>query len=983
MKEQSTRRRCRRRRSANHARRAVAGFALFLLIAAALIARIAVTSGSGAGGELSPRPTPAVVTPAPTPPSRVPVQTSPTRITIPLGNTQDLQIATGVDSFVMVSPEIATGVARNRFTVSITALKIGETMMLATYGTRRQTYIIEVVGKPRGEARGNGLTDADGVPRLPPASTGSFTTTFARGSGGGTSLVRQSLDLRRKLSKGRTLRISGEMFKLFGGATSERAIARVQNLALNRLSVGLDTAEQTIDVLDSQVNISPMSLNSYTMRGFHLVKTPKSDVNAKFPKKGLELYAGLARPSLAFFDTNNGKVAGAMLPVITRDNFQARAGFTAVVADQNRRDASGGVIAQADAIYAATKEISVDGETSFANGDLSWRARLDVKKADYGGSAEITRLARSSPLNSIGAQSGGRKSEQLSFYWQPITRISTSGGYNHAMVTRQINSQSADYNRSLVFVNVSLNISQGSRINLRYSDQKVETAFRGGTPTFDIQTRTFSGGHSIRFNRYLSNTFDARINFNKERNTNEKLETGFNLREQLRLSWKGTSLTGFVNYTSKTPSLTTLIVRDPQILPPLLQPAFALDPVAFLITYRDRLAYLLGGVELPLTRSVDAGVGFQKTFSRFTVSADTRYNAGEIYAVDQKSVSTSAASVAIRLDNANSVSINAWRSSGANTRSGVTISYTHRFGTSGDGFKLSRLFGFGSRKVRGRVYHDLNGNGISDIGEPGVAGMTIQVDGKRQITTGSDGRYEFSGDNGTHRVALISASLGVSLLASTATEQLALVDGRQKLEINFGVRDQGSISGRIYNDLDGQNGGQNADGPGLAGVQITLRPANAGSHGVVLTQVTRSDGAYSFANLRPGKYLVEIDPASVPANFRIPASTGFAVTITPLKTAYHDVPIAAQRALSGVVFIDKDGDGKYNSDTDLAVRNAIVSAGDLSIATDAAGRYLLRNLPARRSSLTVTSQSAVTTFFVELGPEPITRRGFDLLIGTE
>lgn len=72
---------------------------------------------------------------------------------------------------------------------------------------------------------------------------------------------------------------------------------------------------------------------------------------------------------------------------------------------------------------------------------------------------------------------------------------------------------------------------------------------------------------------------------------------------------------------------------------------------------------VLNGIELPQTRSVDAGARVQKTFSRFTTTAEVRYNAGEVLAVNQKNLYI-AASVGIRLDNANSLQVNGWKTMG-------------------------------------------------------------------------------------------------------------------------------------------------------------------------------------------------------------------------------------------------------------------------------------------------------------------------------
>jgi hypothetical protein len=51
----------------------------------------------------------------------------------------------------------------------------------------------------------------------------------------------------------------------------------------------------------------------------------------------------------------------------------------------------------------------------------------------------------------------------------------------------------------------------------------------------------------------------------------------------------------------------------------------------------------------------------------------------------------------------------------------------------------------GLAQIRGTVYNDLNRNGIKDLGEPGLAGWTIQLSGTASGTTtsGADGTYQF------------------------------------------------------------------------------------------------------------------------------------------------------------------------------------------------------------------------------------------------
>jgi hypothetical protein len=526
-----------------------------------------------------------------------------------------------------------------------------------------------------------------------------------------------------------------------------------------------------------------------------------------------------------------------------------------------------------------------------------------------------------------------------------------------------------------LFANTSYAVTKAIRLTLRYTHQNIETAFPGALSKFAIETRNVSVGNTYRLNSNWSNTIEGRFNFSREANADASLEKGFSLNEQIRFGWRGGSLTGFLFYNRKTPSLTSMIVRNPGLLPPALQAAFAIDPAEFLRLNRDRIAFLLAGIELPQTRSTDAGVRFQKKISRFDVSGEVRYNAGEINAVDQKNL-YAAASIGIRLDGANAVQIYGWRSFAGSGQLGLTVSYTHRFGASGDGFQFSKLLKLDRGDVRGRVFYDLNGNGMSDTGEPGVAGIKIAVDGKRSVTTGGDGTYEIAANAGTHHVTLISDDLGVRFIASTSTEQGIELKGRQKLELNFGLRDSGSITGGIYNDTPSDRG-QN----GLAGIRLLLRPADAAHDSRLQERVTERNGVFDFTDLRPGRYLVEVDLETMPANYQMFETGRSTIDVLPLQSSQCDFFVTAERAVTGTVFIDRDGDGVYTEGKDQTVGGAQIVIGDKVVTADARGAYLIRHLPKGRTTLVVnTLGTTPTSFTVEFNAAPETKRRFDLMI---
>lgn len=919
--------------------------------------------------------------PSNTPTPDVPTQTEAQRIKIIIGETQEFPIAQGITTILTVAPEIATAKAKNEKTLLISAFKVGETILIVSGNQKRLTYIIQVIGKPSVAERQNAIAEQNAEANKSRIS-GAVNLQFGAGFNGNPSLLRQKAEFKQKLSDDRTLRFSSEMFKYFGANQNEISFARIRNFGLNRMSLGIDSPNKSIDVLDSQIQLSTQSFNNFSMRGFHLVRKTKTAANDKKQINGLEIFAGQARPSVNFFDNRRGFVAGVIVPVIQNKTTDLRAGLISISPQANNRIGKGGTILQLNGSYSPFENLRTEGEVSFANGNLSWRARLDFKIRNFGGYGEIMRLDSDSPYIGIGAQSGGRKTENIGFFWQPSRRFGTSVYYNHTKISRISLSGLTDFDRSTFFANANYKISKKSQLNFRYSEQNIETAVSGSTSKFQIETRTFTLGHNIRFNQHWSNYFDGRINLSRETQSDSQLEKGFSFNEQLRFSFRRSSINGFLNYTNKTPSLSGLIIRNPHLLPPLLQEAFTINPAQFLQIYRDRAAMLLYGVELPLTRSLDTGVFFQTTISRFTLSSEMRYNAGEILAQKQKNFYTTF-NVNFRIDSANSLLVSGWKSFGLSGQSALTFSFTHRFGAgSGEGFQFTKLFGFDRGKIQGRVYYDLNGNGQDDKDEPGVVGMTVQLDENRSVKTGINGRFSFSSNSGSYNVSLYSDDLGKRLRASTATQQKVYLSTGKTLNLSFGLSDFGFIGGRIFNNLGSMGELLKTHPNGIKGVRFLLRPVNE-SQEKPLTAESNGNGDYGFPFVRPGDYFIEIEPASLPANFQIPQQTSWLIKVQPLRGSYLDIPLSAQRAVAGIVFIDNNGDGRFNSQIDTPIEGAnIIVTGGASAVSDSNGEYILRNLPVGTLKLIARSKQGteISSAVVELSAEPETKRSINFFI---
>jgi hypothetical protein len=147
----------------------------------------------------------------------------------------------------------------------------------------------------------------------------------------------------------------------------------------------------------------------------------------------------------------------------------------------------------------------------------------------------------------------------------------------------------------------------------------------------------------------------------------------------------------------------------------------------------------------------------------------------------------------------------------------------------------------------------------------------------------------------------------------------------------------------------------------------------------VISLTTDASGLYEFRNLAPGSYTLEVDPASLPADFRPPTRLSWPVTLSPLQDFFMDIPLAAQRAVSGVVYLDRDGDGRFDPARDLPLSGARVAAGKAEAITAANGSYLLRGLPAGHTALLVTRQNGESReVSLDLGPDPAFSRGHDV-----
>jgi Ca2+-binding RTX toxin-like protein len=230
------------------------------------------------------------------------------------------------------------------------------------------------------------------------------------------------------------------------------------------------------------------------------------------------------------------------------------------------------------------------------------------------------------------------------------------------------------------------------------------------------------------------------------------------------------------------------------------------------------------------------------------------------------------------------------------TIAGVTLGdfSAQRFGVKLTGNSGSSKL-VGNAPLIGRVFNDIDADGIQDSGETGLSGITVYLYASSQLNndtlTGnfitqaqtdsegyysipiansgsyvlqfvSPGNYAFSTQNqGTNDKLDSDVNVTTGITApftytAGAQNSLSGVAG----SIDAGLVQRSSLSGFVY--IDGNNNGVKDNGEiGIGNVQITLSGTDNLGQTVNLTFDTLADGSYNFSNLRPGTYtLTERQP---------------------------------------------------------------------------------------------------------------------------
>ncbi len=307
----------------------------------------------------------------------------------------------------------------------------------------------------------------------------------------------------------------------------------------------------------------------------------------------------------------------------------------------------------------------------------------------------------------------------------------------------------------------------------------------------------------------------------------------------------------------------------------------------------------------------------------------------------------------------------------------------------------------GPVRVEGQVWLDVDGDGINDVGEPGITGVTVNIYSAGlngligggddvlvgTVTTDANGNYSLDRlPPGKYYVDVTDTGGQLTGLATapgtTDPSALLTIPAGGTGTANFGYVPTGStnsIEGTVWGDADG-DGIQDASEAGIGGATVQL--VRAGTDGVfgtpddvvAATTTTDPDGGYLFIGVTAGEYVVRVVNNATLTGYTPtsgPDSEGGYVS-SPVTVAAGDVAAgidfgfdrATLYAVSDRMWNDADGDGTLDANEDGlggVTVNLLDSLGRIvaTVTTNADGTFSFTGVPNGTYTIAVSDNTGV------------------------
>jgi hypothetical protein len=279
-------------------------------------------------------------------------------------------------------------------------------------------------------------------------------------------------------------------------------------------------------------------------------------------------------------------------------------------------------------------------------------------------------------------------------------------------------------------------------------------------------------------------------------------------------------------------------------------------------------------------------------------------------------------------------------------------------------------------RVRGTVFHDLDGDGVRAPGEPGLADVAVRLADGREARTGRDGRYRLKLDR-PHTSVRVVAESAVARLHPTTPTFASVATGVAATSVDFGLGPAPVvIELLVWNDTD-EDGLRGENELLVRGVILQARRPNgetiqARSERTEITELALPSDPNTTLSWRW---------ESVPAGYQALPSALPPVSAEAGARLRAELPLVPLRTVRGQVFVDSDGDRVFDPGERL-VAGVVVASGRRRAVSDELGHYVLRGLPAGRVELFVerapAGLAAGAAVELRLDDTPVSRDDVDV-----
>jgi len=216
-----------------------------------------------------------------------------------------------------------------------------------------------------------------------------------------------------------------------------------------------------------------------------------------------------------------------------------------------------------------------------------------------------------------------------------------------------------------------------------------------------------------------------------------------------------------------------------------------------------------------------------------------------------------------------------------------------------------------AQSISGFTWHDINGNGLQDLGEPGIEGIGIRLINEAESViaetfTAADGTYSFVDvEEGTYSLIMIPVeesivltivdsgdddSIDSDVLPQSNSSEFFEVGTDQEIFIDAGFYVPVQLSGVVWSDLNG-NGIFDDGESGIENVLIGFISPNTPP----LQISTDSLGMFAFLDLPPGTYIINIP--NLPQNLGITTTDNYTIQ-TMSQTEVTNIDFGIQLPLN-------------------------------------------------------------------------------------